>query len=505
MIIVEAKGISKRFPGVRALSDVDIRLEAGKVHCLVGENGAGKSTLTKVLTGVYAPDNGSLSIHGEDALRQRDLFKRIAYVPQEIDLLPSLSVAENLFIPYGNGVYRGAFVHRRALEEQALPMLESLRIRAKPTDIVGQIPISEQQLLQIAHALVNMSADILMLDEPTTSLVSNDIERLFEVIEDLKRQGKAIVFISHKLEEVFRIGDEVTVLRNGRQVGSAHIKDSSIPWVIEKMVGKELDVTENYRPRSRGERTVLKVNGITGKGFKDVSFELKEGEILGIAGLVGAGRSEIVQGIFGYRPFWSGSIEAFGEVVKSPTPAASIRRGIMYLPEERKRQGLFPSQSVLSNISIALLDRIQGAVGLSAKKEVAIGSEIVGKYNVKQKSLSQRIVFLSGGNQQKVIIGRAMFSRPKILIFDEPTKGIDVGAKVEIYRLMKDIAERERISIILISSELDEVLRCSNRILVIYNGEKTGEFTADEIDKTEVISAMIGTRRTNSERETQHA
>lgn len=505
MIAVEAKGITKRFPGVLALSDVEIRLELGKVHCIVGENGAGKSTLTKVLTGVYPPDNGSISILGENALQHRRLFKRIAYVPQEIDLLPSLSVAENLFIPYGSGVYKGRFVRRNALNEQAIPIFESLRIKAKPTDIVGKIPISERQLLQIAHALINKNADIIMLDEPTTSLVSTDIERLFEVIGTLKGANKAIVFISHKLEEVFEIGDEITVLRNGQQVGSAHIRESSIPWVIEKMVGQEIDPTAKYKPKGCGQDAVLKVNGITGKGFKNISFILKEGEILGVAGLIGAGRSEIVQGIFGYKPFWAGSIEVFGKVVKAPTPAASIRRGVLYLPEERKQQGILPSHSVLANLTIAFLDRLHGLFGISSRKEGAVGAEIVDRYSIKTKSLAQKIVFLSGGNQQKTIIGRAMFSQPKILIFDEPTKGIDVGAKAEIYRLMKDIAERERVSIILISSEIDEVLRCSNRILVIYNGEKAGEFITDEVDRTDIISAMIGSRRANGERATQHA
>ena len=505
MIALEAKNISKRFPGVLALSNIEIRLECGKIHCIVGENGAGKSTLTKVLTGVYPPDNGSISIFGEDALRQRLLFKRIAYVPQEIDLLPSLSVAENLFIPYSSGMYKGKFVRKNSLNEQAMPILESLRIKAKPTDIVGKIPISEQQLLQIAHALFNKNADIILLDEPTTSLVSTDIGRLFEVLIALKSSNKAIVFISHKLEEVFEIGDQVTVLRNGERVGGADIAECSIPWVIEKMVGQELDLSVRYRPIGCGQNDVLKVNCIAGRGFKNISFTLKEGEILGIAGLVGAGRSEIVQGIFGYKPFWAGSIEVFGKVIRSPTPASSIRRGVMYLPEERKQQGILPSHSVLANLSISLLDRLRGLFGISGSKEAVIGAEIVNKYNIKIKSLTQRIVFLSGGNQQKTIIGRAMFSQPKILIFDEPTKGIDVGAKAEIYRFMKDIAERERIPIILISSEIDEVLKCSNRILVIYNGEKAGEFNTDAADRKDIIGAMIGSGRIKGERETQHA
>ncbi len=499
MLAVEAKGIRKTFPGVVALDNINIRLELGKVHCIVGENGAGKSTLIKILTGVYHPEQGSLSIFGQDAFKQRQLFRKIAYVPQEIDLLPSLTVAENLFIPFNADVYRNKIVRAKVLERQAAPVLERFHIKARPSDIVGKIPISEQQLLQIAHAIVNKSSEIILLDEPTTSLVSNDIKILFEVIEELKKSNKAVVFISHKLEEVFAVGDEVTVLRNGMQVGNALVAETSIAWVIEKMVGQEIDPTAKYRPTGIGSTTVLKVNDITGKGFRNISFELKEGEILGLAGLVGAGRSEIVQGIFGYKPFWSGSIELFGKRITSPNPATSIRNGVLYLPEARKQQGIFPYLPVLENISVILLEMLKALFLISGAKEARVGADVMRAYNIKAESLAQKIIFLSGGNQQKVIIGRAMYRKPRILIFDEPTKGIDVGAKTEIYRLMKEIAERERISIILISSEIDEVMKCSNRILVIYNGEKAGEFPTTDADRTDIISAMIGSRHVKKE------
>jgi len=492
MHVLQANGIRKRFPGVLALDDISIGLEPGKVHCLVGENGAGKSTLIKILTGVYQPDEGSISILGQDALQHRQLFRRIGYVPQEIDLLPHLTVAENLFLPYSSDIYRHRFVSRRALERLALPILEKYRIQAGPNDIAGRIPISAQQLLQIAHAIVNKSSEIILLDEPTTSLVSHDITRLFDVIGELKKAGKAVVFISHKLEEVFTVGDEITVLRNGVQVGNAAVKDCSIGWVIQKMVGQEIDPAAKYRPAVADGATVLKASGISGKGFQDVHFELKEGEILGFAGLVGAGRSEIAQGIFGYRPFWSGSIELFGKTITAPSPSQSIRRGLLYLPEERKQQGILPYLSVLQNISVILLEKLRRLGLVSPRKEAVLADQVVKAYNVKAESLSQRIRFLSGGNQQKVIIGRAMYRSPRILIFDEPTKGIDVGAKEEIYRLMKEIAEKERVSIILISSEIDELIKCSNRVLVIHQGRKVGEFATAETDRTDIISAMIG-------------
>jgi ABC-type sugar transport system ATPase subunit len=502
MHALQAKGISKRFPGVLALNDITLGLEPGKVHCLVGENGAGKSTLIKILTGVYQPDEGSISIYGQDPLQHRQLFRKIGYVPQEIDLLPHLTVAENLFLPYSSDIYGKRFVSRKALERLALPILEKYRIKAGPGDIAGRIPISAQQLLQIAHAIVNKSSEIILLDEPTTSLVSHDITRLFEVIEELKKAGKAVVFISHKLEEVFAVGDEITVLRNGVQVGNAAVKDCTIGWVIKKMVGQEIDPTAKYRPEGARSATVLKADAITGKGFRDISFELKEGEILGFAGLVGAGRSEIAQGIFGYRPFWSGSIELFGRRIASPDPARSIRSGLLYLPEERKQQGIFPYLSVLQNISVVLVEKLRRLLLISPGKEARLGAQVVKAYNVKAESLAQKIMFLSGGNQQKVIIGRAMFRSPRILIFDEPTKGIDVGAKEEIYRLMKEIAEKERVSIILISSEIDELIKCSNRILVVYQGEKVGEFATAETERTDIISAMIGSGQAARGRET---
>jgi len=503
MHALEAKGISKSFPGVHALDHITIGLEPGKVHCIVGENGAGKSTLIKILTGVYQPDAGSISIFGQDALRHRQLFRKIGYVPQEIDLLPHLTVAENLFLPFSSGIYKDRFVKRPVLERLALPILEKYRIKARPSDVVGRIPISAQQLLQIAHAIVNQNSEIILLDEPTTSLVSHDILKLFEVIEELKKANKAVVFISHKLEEVFAVGDEITVLRNGVQVGNAAVKDCSIGWVIHKMVGQEIDPAAKYRPAGVRAATVLKVNAISGKGFRNVSFELREGEILGFAGLVGAGRSEIVQGIFGYKPFWSGSIELFGRKIVSPNPARAIRNGVLYLPEARKQQGIFPYLSVLQNISVILVERLRSLLFLiSPRKEASLGAQVVRSYNIKAESLAQKIMFLSGGNQQKVIIGRAMYRRPRILIFDEPTKGIDVGAKEEIYRLMKEIAEKEKISIILISSEIDEVIKCSNRILVVYQGEKVGEFPTGETERTEIISAMIGSGQAARERDT---
>ncbi len=501
MLAAEAKGISKSFPGCLALNNINLELERGKVHCIVGENGAGKSTLIKILTGVYQPSQGSIFILGQDALKQRKIFRKIGYVPQEIELFPSLTVAENLFLPFNSSIYKNRFVSRNVLEKQALPILEKYHIKAGPNDVVDEISISEQQLLQIAHAIADDNSEIILFDEPTTSLVSSDIMILFEVIEELKKANKAVVFISHKLEEVFAAGDEITILRNGVQVGNALVKECSMDWVIEKMVGQEIDPAAKYRPIRVASSTILKVNNITGKGFRNISFELKEGEILGFAGLVGAGRSEIAQAIFGYKPFWSGSIELSDKKITSPNPTTAIRNGVLYLPEARKQQGIFPNLSVLQNISMILLEKLRNLFLVSSRKETALGDHVLKTYNIKTESLAQKIFFLSGGNQQKVIIGRAMSRRPRILIFDEPTKGIDIGAKAEIYRLMKEITEKEKISIILISSEIDELIKCSNRIFVVYNGEKAGEFQMEATNRTDIIEAMIGSDQAIKERE----
>ncbi|HGE72670.1 TPA: sugar ABC transporter ATP-binding protein [Candidatus Poribacteria bacterium] len=494
MQVLAAKGIKKRFPGVLALDSVDFSIEQGEIHCLVGENGAGKSTLIKVLTGNYAPDEGNITIFGRNPFSEKLLFRKISYVPQEIDLFFNLSVAENLILPYNSQIYKKRMIKLQQVYELAKPILRKYHINAEPEEKVGDISISEQQLIQIAHAVENQSAEIIMLDEPTTSLVSDDIERLFSVIIDLKKKGKAIVFISHKLEEVFAIGDCITILRNGQKIGDADIKNVSMEWVIEKMVGQELDPNAKYRPKCDiNSKSILKVNNISGKGYKNISFEIKEGEILGFAGLVGSGRSEIVQGLIGYKPFWQGSFSFNNSiVVKKPSTILSKKLGILYLPEERKKQGIFPYLSVIQNISIMILDELQKGFFISNKKEKKCAIDLIKEYNIKTNTPHNKIIFLSGGNQQKVIIARAMRKRPKLLIFDEPTKGIDVGAKAEIYRLMKEIVEKYNISIILISSEIDEVIKCSNRILVLYRGQISGEFNADNCTRTEIISAMIG-------------
>ena len=490
MKVLEATGITKVFPGVVALDSVDVAFEPGEIHCIIGEYGAGKSTLIKCLTGVYTPEEGSVMINGSDAMKNKELFDKVAYVPQEIDLFGHMSVAENLFIPYEKSGFKG-LVKQRELQKAAVPILEKFSIPVRPDDLVKDISVSSQQLLQIARAVMHEDYDVLMLDEPTTSLTTKDTQILFDIVRSIKAQNKAVIFISHKLEEIFALGDVITVFRNGKKVAYSPIGEVDIPWVIRQMTGRELDQSQVYYSEKKTDEVLMEVNGLTGERFTDVSFKLMKGEILGFSGLVGAGRSELMQAIFGILPVYKGEVIIDGKPWKLGDPTYSVKHGFIYLPEERKKQGILPVLSIRQNISMAILDEMKGILGISPRKEEALAQKVISTYDVKTPDADKQIQFLSGGNQQKVIIGRAMCCEPKILVFDEPTKGIDVGTKAEIYKLMKELAEEKGIGIILISSEMDEVRKCANRIIALYNGKKAGEFDSSA-EKEEILSAIIG-------------
>lgn len=490
MKVLEAQNITKLFPGVVALDSVDVSFDTGEIHCVIGENGAGKSTLIKCLTGVYEPEEGQVLIDGEDALKNKVLFDKVAYVPQEIDLFGYMSVAENLFLPYEKSGLKG-IINQKELEKKAVPLLEKFRIPAKPDELVKDISVSAQQLLQIARATVHEDYEVLMLDEPTTSLTTSDTQILFDIVKEIKAENKAIIFISHKLEEIFALGDVLTVFRNGKKVAYSRLEEIDIPWVIRQMTGRELDQEQVFYSDKVSEEVLLEVESLTGERFTDVSFTLKKGEILGFSGLVGAGRSELMQAIFGYLPVYSGSVKLDGEDWKLGDTNYSVNHGFIYLPEERKKQGILPVLSIRENISVSALKDLTSGLGISKKKEDELAGRIIDTYDVKTPDAEKEIQFLSGGNQQKVIIGRSMCCSPKVLVFDEPTKGIDVGTKAEIYRLMKELAEEKGIGIILISSEMEEIKKCSNRIIALYEGKKAGEYDA-EADKEAILSAIIG-------------
>lgn len=490
MKILEACNITKLFPGVVALDSVDISFEPGEIHCVIGENGAGKSTLIKCLTGVYEPEEGEVLVGGENAMKNKSLFGKVAYVPQEIDLFGYMSVAENLFLPYERSGMKG-IVNQKELQEKAFPVLEKFQIPVKPDELVKDISVSSQQLLQIARATVHEDYEVLMLDEPTTSLTTSDTQILFEIVKKIKEENKAVIFISHKLEEIFALGDVITVFRNGRKVAYSKLEEIDISWVIKQMTGRDVDQEQVFCSEKVTDEVLLEVKNLTGERFRDVSFDLKKGEILGFSGLVGAGRSELMQAIFGYLPVYSGSIKLDGKDWKLGDTNYSVNHGFIYLPEERKKQGILPLLSIRENISVSVLDDLKSGFNISKKKENELAQKVIDTYDVKTPGVDKEIQFLSGGNQQKVIIGRAMNVSPKVLVFDEPTKGIDVGTKAEIYRLMKELAEENGIGIILISSEMEEIRKCSNRIIALYGGRKAGEYDA-KADKELILSSIIG-------------
>lgn len=490
MSVLEAKEITKLFPGVVALDSVDIAFEAGEIHCVIGENGAGKSTLIKCLTGVYEPESGFVFIDGQDTGKNRELFNKIAYVPQEIDLFRYLTVAENLFLPFERFDIHQP-INQKELEEKAVPILEKFNIPVRPDDLVQNISVSSQQLVQIARAISHEDYEVLMLDEPTTSLTTNDTKILFDIVRKVKEENKAVIFISHKLEEIFQLGDVITVFRNGKKVDYATLSQVDTEWIIRKMTGREVDTKQKFYSTKVSDEVLLEVKNLTGDMFEDISFNLKKGEIIGFTGLVGAGRSELMQTILGYRKAYRGSVFMEGRPWKLNNPSYAINHGYIYLPEERKKEGILPALSIRENISVSVLDKLKTGINISAKKEAALAEQIIKTYDIKTPDYDKQIQFLSGGNQQKVIIGRAMSANPKVLVFDEPTKGIDVGTKTEIYRLMKKLAEEEQIGIILVSSEMEEIIKCSNRIIALYEGHKVGEYDRDTDNKI-ILSSIIG-------------
>ncbi len=494
MYVVEARGIRKIFPGVVALDEVDLCLSPGKGHCIVGENGAGKSTLVKVLTGVYQADGGEILINGKNVADDPELHKKIAYVPQEITLFPHMTVAQNLFMPFESTGMGGKFMIRpREIRRAAQELIDRFRIHADPDDLVRRIRISDQQLLQIARASTQRGYDVLILDEPTTSLSSQETERLFDVVKEIKDSGCAVVFISHKLEELYSIGDEVTIMRNGRKVGHSALADIDQRGLVTAMAGEEIDVDESCRPEVPPGETILTVQGLTGEVFEEVNFSLRAGEVLGFAGLVGAGRSEIMQTLFGYLPYKSGRAEMHGVEWKFNDPSFSVAHGLYYLPEERRHLGIFPKMSVRKNIGLAILRHTVDHHVISLPREARLVAEIIERYGVKTTSMDQGITQLSGGNQQKTIIGRTLENHPRVVVFDEPTKGIDVKARNEIYHLLKRLAEEARLGVILISSEIKELLKCANRIVTVYSGRVNGELlVTDQTRQSDVMAGIIG-------------
>ncbi|WP_429164559.1 ribose ABC transporter ATP-binding protein RbsA [Aeromonas rivipollensis] len=489
--ILELTGIVKTFPGVRALDEAGLRVYPGQVMALLGENGAGKSTLMKVLTGIYQADAGTVSYRGQPVHFKgpRDSQDQgISIIHQELNLLPELSIAANIFLGREPRTRFGNIDHKQ-LRERASTLLARLGVKHGPDTRLGDLSIGEQQMVEIAKAL-SFNASVIIMDEPTDALTDTETEQLFVVIRELREQGCGIVYISHRLKEIFQICDSVTVLRDGKWIGEQAVSELDEDRIIEMMVGRRLEEQYPRLVRELGPVS-LQVKDLSGPGVNGVSFSLRQGEILGFSGLMGSGRTELMKLIYGASPISSGAVEVDGKVLVPRTPADGLAAGIAYISEDRKGDGLVLELSVRENMSLCALGEFISHGKIDGKAERQAVSDYVRLFNIKTPSQDQLIKLLSGGNQQKVAIAKGLLTRPKVLILDEPTRGVDVGAKKEIYQLINQF-KKEGMSIILVSSEMPEVLGMSDRILVMHEGRISAEFNTREANQEKLMAAAVG-------------
>ena len=492
--VLEMQGIKKSFSGVYALSGIDFELELGEVHALLGENGAGKSTLIKVLGGIYKPDAGVIRINGEE--------ERIASVPdaqahgigiihQEIVLVPYLTVAQNLFL--GREIY-GALgkVDMAATNRKAQEMLSKVGVNIAATEMVENLTIAQQQMVEIVKA-VSFNGRIIVMDEPTSSLSNEEVEQLFRIIATLKEQQVSIIYISHRMEELFRISDRVTVIRDGQYVGTRKTSETNPNELVAMMVGRDLQnfYSRDYNDLSKAE-TILEVKGLTCRDiFSDVNFSVHKGEILGFSGLVGAGRSEIMQCIFGAREYQSGTIVYKGKDTKFKNPMEALKAGVAMVPEDRKKEGLVLNNSVGFNLTLSSLHFYMNGIAISDKKRRSVIGEYFEKLKIKAASPAIEVQSLSGGNQQKVVLGKWLATRPDVLILDEPTRGVDVNAKYEIYLTINELA-KQGLAIIMVSSELPEIINMCDNVCVVREGKLVKKLSREELSQEEIMKYAAG-------------
>ncbi|WP_314591894.1 sugar ABC transporter ATP-binding protein [Paenibacillus terrigena] len=487
-VLLRMEGIDKHFPGVHALDQCQFELLAGEVHALVGENGAGKSTMMKIATGVYKKDAGRILFKGQevdipDTRTAQQLG--ISIIHQELNLMPHLTVAQNMYIGR-EPRYLGLFVDDQELNRRVQVLLDQMNVKIDPRTKVSELSVAKQQMVEIAKAL-SFQAEVLIMDEPTAALTDSEIQELFRMIEQLRQKGVGIVYISHRMEELKQITDRITVMRDGCYVDTVLTESVTIDQIISMMVGRELFNKAQIEVTSSDAEMVLEVEGISrGKELKDIHFHVRKGEIVGFAGLMGAGRTEVARAIFGADPVDEGKIRMQGQQVRIRNPHDAVRHGIGYLSEDRKRYGLLVDMDVRENIAISNYARFR-RFGWMRTKEMHRNAEYYTEaLSIKTPGVHQTVKFLSGGNQQKVVIGKWLTRDCQVLIFDEPTRGIDVGAKAEIYKLLEQLASEGK-SIIMISSELPEILRMSHRVIVMCEGRITGELSREEATQEEIM------------------
>ncbi|SEP73656.1 monosaccharide ABC transporter ATP-binding protein, CUT2 family [Devosia sp. YR412] len=486
--LLEIKNARKEFPGVVALDDVSLQLRRGTVHALMGENGAGKSTLMKIIAGIYTPDSGSVTLRGADIRLKSPLDaleNGIAMIHQELNLMPWMTVAENIWIRR-EPLNRFGFVNHGQLNRQTEELFARLNIDIDPEVQVSTLSVASRQMIEIAKA-VSYESDVLIMDEPTSALTETEVAHLFRIIRDLRDQGKGIIYITHKMSELFDIADEFSVFRDGRYIGTHASTDVTRDEIIRMMVGREIIQMFPKEDVPIGE-VVLSIKDLSLDGvFSDISFDVRAGEILGIAGLVGSGRSNVAETIFGVTPASSGTISINGQLVDISSPTVAIQNGMAFITEDRKETGCLLMLDIQENMQLAVLQDKYTRFGFVTQGKLsAVCEDMSQKLRVKTPSLDERVENLSGGNQQKVLIGRWLLTNPKILILDEPTRGIDVGAKAEIHKLVTQLV-RQGVAVIMISSELPEVLGMSDRIMVMHHGRATGFLDRSEADQVKIM------------------
>jgi rhamnose transport system ATP-binding protein len=491
--IIKMKGIKKYFYGVKALDGVDFQVRTGEVHALIGENGAGKSTLVKILTGVYQPTDGTIILNDKPTQFPSPQVSQkagISAIHQEATMFPDLSVMENIFMGHHIRNKSNSLLSWREMKDKTRILLNKLELDIRPDTKVRNLSIAQRHMVEIAKAL-SLDAKIVIMDEPTSALTLKEVAYLYKIIKKLKSEGKAIIFISHKFEEVFEIADYFTVLRDGKYIGEGAIADITVDKIVQMVIGRSL---EQMYPKLEAEKgnIILKVENLSKVGvFKNISFDLHKGEILGFFGLVGAGRSEVMQTIFGINIKTSGDVFIDGKKVNITNPSDAMNHGLAYLPEDRQIQGAILAMNIRENITLPIIDKTSRHIFLDRNREFEITDEYGKNIEIKASSWEQLVEDLSGGNQQKVVFAKWIATKPQILIMDEPTKGIDVATKATVHNFISELAKKG-IAIILVSSELPEILGMSNHVIVMHEGVITAKFTREEANSKKIIKAAIG-------------
>jgi ribose transport system ATP-binding protein len=491
--IFEMQKISKSFPGVQALDNVDFRCTFGEVHALVGENGAGKSTLMKILAGAYQPDGGKIFVRGKEVIFNSPKEAQnlgISVIYQEFNLIPEMNVAENIFLGREPLAFKGLVIDNDLLYERSKELLESLGTFLDPRNKVKNLSVAQQQMVEIAKSLC-LNSDIIIMDEPSAVVSGKELDALFSIVRSLRDNGKAIVYISHRIDEIFQIANRATVLKDGKLIGTVCPKDIDKASIVRMMVGRDLDQT--FPLKEMGERKeILSLNNICrGKVLKDVSLKVYSGEILGAAGLVGSGRTELARVIFGADSFDSGEIYYEGKKSKMISPKRSISKGVGFVTEDRKKEGFVGCFSVRKNLTSLILDKMKRWWFTNDREEKKLSKSCIKKFNIMTPGVEQEIQYLSGGNQQKVVLAKWLNANPKLIIMDEPTRGIDVGAKAEVYNTMRLMAKQGK-ALVMISSELPEIIGMSDRIVVMHQGEIMGEVSSSEATEEGILMMATG-------------